>query len=499
MRFPTIRVPLWLQMGVVVLLFAAAVVSLWLTGAEVVEREGKREGRRVELNQAGDALARAAADDLAQVPDFPYSFTTDEWDALDAQLAAISARILAAHRGVEGGYFVVSSVSRFVGHASSPASQPHAAKTADTSQPSGPPQRELYLIQNQVDAAIEKNQVLFVVVDLPPGSVAVRTAPIDLDGRIVGATWTMARLPEPLFLDRSAQGYQRSAGLALAGIVLALALTFGLARTVRHQAAERDRLQMELRRNERLAALGRLLAGVAHEVRNPLAGIRSTVQLWQRGLAPDSETAVDLDAEVNRLEAIISRLLQFSRAGVQSLAPGDVNAVVAEAARLVGPAAETQGVNVELTLEPALPCVEMAPPALLQVFRNLTTNALHAMPCGGTLRLETRSIPERRSVGVWVSDSGPGIDAESFKHIFEPFYTTKPEGTGLGLAIAREIALAHRGELTALPPSETARGARFCLILPAVTTAGVAKKAHQSAKLCKEIERQVGIAPKHDV
>ena len=165
-----------------------------------------------------------------------------------------------------------------------------------------------------------------------------------VDGRTLGATWVMTELVDPLFVDQSLQGYRLAAGLALGGIALAFALTAGLARTVRRQAAERDRLQTELRRSERLAALGKLLAGVAHEVRNPLAGIRSTAQLWQRGIVGlDEESLEGLVHEVDRLEEIVSRLLQFSRADAQDLAPGDLNAVLAEAARLAAGPAEAQG------------------------------------------------------------------------------------------------------------------------------------------------------------
>ena len=165
----------------------------------------------------------------------------------------------------------------------------------------------------------------------------------------------MTRLGDPIFLDRSARGYRLFAGLALAGIALSLSLTFGLIRTVRRQAAERDRLQLDLRRSERLAAMGKLLAGVAHEVRNPLAGIRSTAQLWQRGLGADAESLDGLVHEVDRLEEIVSRLLQFSRADAQDLAAGDLNAVLAEAARLIG-AGRAKGVRVELDLDPPATC-----------------------------------------------------------------------------------------------------------------------------------------------
>jgi two-component system, NtrC family, sensor histidine kinase HydH len=113
-----------------------------------------------------------------------------------------------------------------------------------------------------------------------------------------------------------------------------------------------------------------------------------------------------------------------------------------------------------------LPPVAMAPPALLQVFRNLTANALHAMTPGGILRLSSRLDSSDRSIHASVADTGPGLGPDALKHVFEPFFTTKPEGTGLGLAIAREIALAHRGELRAANRTEPP-GAIFTLTLPA--------------------------------
>ncbi len=153
-----------------------------------------------------------------------------------------------------------------------------------------------------------------------------------------------------------------------------------------------------MRRSERLAALGKLLAGVAHEVRNPLAGIRGITQLWRRGLGLGDEGFDHLIDEVDRLEGIVSRLLQFSRADAQDLTPGRPQPVAAEAARLAEDRAREQEIRVELDLEPDLPPIEMAPPALVQVLRNLTTNALQVMPRGGVLRLATRLDAARGTV-----------------------------------------------------------------------------------------------------
>ena len=469
MRIRSIRVPLAVQVGAVAALFAGSLVALWVTGAAVLEREARRASARGDLARAGDDLAGRGVEALATIA--PYPLMDEEgWDALDARLSGEARRTLAPFPGVEGGTYVRRGGGRFLGFAFPTQPPQPPGPRAEPRHPSGPPPREADIIETLVDAAIRKGRAVFVVVEVPPSTVAIRAAPVRDGDRVVAATWTMARLVDPIFLARSTRGYWVAAGLALAGIALALALTVGLARTVKAQAAERERLQTHLRRSERLAALGKLLAGVAHEVRNPLAGIRSTVQLWQRGIGRDDESLAGLVEEVDRLEGIVSRLLQFSRADAQDLAPGDLNAVVAEVARLTAPRAEAQDVELELDLERGLPPAALAAPALIQVLRNLTTNALQVMPEGGTLRLQTGRSADGRAVEARVADTGPGLSPEASRHLFEPFFTTKAEGTGLGLAIAREIALAHRGDLRAENPPGR-RGAVFTLTLPVAEAA----------------------------
>jgi signal transduction histidine kinase len=459
------RVPLWVQIAVVASLFVAAIGTLLTNAASLADLEVRRASARGLLDQAGPALAGRGAAALARAPRWPNDLDLSDWDALDQELAAAADAALASFDGVEGGYYL-DDFHRFLGGAF-PTQRPRsgAASRPSARHRPGPPPLEYDLIESLVDSAIRSGRVQFIIQDVPPSTVAILAAPAEAGNGGSAATWAMTRLVDPLFLDRSARGFRRAAGLALSGLVLAMGLTWGLVRTVRRQKVEREQLQAELRRSERLAALGKLLAGVAHEVRNPLAGIHATVQLWGRGIGPDETSMADVIDEVGRIETIVARLLQFSRARACELAPGDINDVVADAARLLRAPAEAQGVTIELDLAAGLPMVAMSAPELLQVLRNLAANALQAMPGGGTLRLSTRHDPQRRSVEVDVADAGPGLDPRAAGHLFEPFFTTKDDGTGLGLAIAREIALAHRGDLRAVSPRGTP-GATFRLTLP---------------------------------
>ncbi len=467
-----LEVPLAIQIGAVVVLFAAALGTLWYTSSAVVEREERRARANDRLKEASDQLEARGKDALAAVRQFPDFMEAGDWSALDRRLSEEAGRIRGRHPGIEGGYYVPSRPEQ--PYLPALPNEPRQSEAREGSRlpvsPPSPPRRNLYdYVDTQVDAAYRKRNELSVVEDIPPYTIAIRTAPVRVNGRVVAATWTMTRLVDPIYIDQSARGYRWFAGLALAGIALSLVLTVRLARTVGRQAAERERLRTELRRSERLAALGKLIAGVAHEVRNPLAGIRGITQLWRRGLGLGNEGFDHLIDEVDRLEGIVSRLLQFSRADAQDLTPGDLNIVAAEAARLAEDRAREQEIRVELDLEPDLPPIQMAPPALVQVLRNLTTNALQVMPRGGVLRLATRLDAARGTVAASVADDGPGLSDEVLSHLFEPFFTTKAEGTGLGLAIAREIALAHRGELRA--ENRPGGGAVFTLTLPVAEVA----------------------------
>jgi len=283
----------------------------------------------------------------------------------------------------------------------------------------------------------------------------------------------MFRVTKPEDLARQVVRYQVSTGLALGGIMLAVVLTLNLGRTLQQHRLdqerlrrEQERLREELRRSGHLAGLGKLLAGVAHEVRNPLAGIRSTVQLWER-LPETSRTPTSMAAvihAVDRLNDIVTRLLYFSRADSTERQAVQVNQVLLETLELLRAQAATQSVSLECDFEEGLPAVLGAASALRQVFLNLATNALQAMPSGGRLCCTTGFQPATKTVEVRFADTGPGISPEEQQHLFEPFFTTRPEGTGLGLALCREIVLQHGGRIELLPG--VGSGATFRVVLP---------------------------------
>jgi signal transduction histidine kinase len=252
---------------------------------------------------------------------------------------------------------------------------------------------------------------------------------------------------------------------------------------------ENSKLYQQMKERDRLAALGEMAAGLAHEIRNPLAAIQGAIQLLvperdgearARAPEPDREQAREflgiIGEEVRRLNGVVNQFLDYSRPAKAHLAPGDVNEILERTLKLL--AAEIPP-TVELAVEAErpLPRVSCDAEQLRQVFLNLALNAVQAMPRGGKLQISTRLArdelavwreAQRRadSVEVRFRDSGPGVPEEAREHIFVPFYTTKEKGTGLGLAICQRIVKAHGGTIGLR--SAPGEGAEFVLSLPAL-------------------------------
>jgi signal transduction histidine kinase len=243
-----------------------------------------------------------------------------------------------------------------------------------------------------------------------------------------------------------------------------------LADTLRLNLARQSELEHDLRRNEQLSALGRLTAGVAHEVRNPLAAIKLKVQMARRSKnAPDKldDTFRVITEEIDRLDGLVRRLLEFGRTKPLEQNELDLCEIVRQRAALFNDVAERAGIKIAVNVSPEPVLVTGDGERLAQVLDNLTSNALSAMPEGGQLTVSCQPAIDRDGLAVarlTVEDTGRGIAPEDQERIFEPFYTASESGTGLGLAIAREIVEAHGGRLNYV--SRTAPGALFLIEVP---------------------------------
>jgi two-component system NtrC family sensor kinase len=225
----------------------------------------------------------------------------------------------------------------------------------------------------------------------------------------------------------------------------------------------------QLVQKEKLASLGQLAAGVAHEINNPLGSVLLYADILCRETPPDNtqqrEDLTMIIKEATRCKIIVTDLLNFSRQNEVLAQKTDIKALLQELAEELGKKELYAQVRLATELEPTLPLIEADPLQLRQAFVNLMNNAAEAMPSGGELTLRARQGPNAGFVTVEVQDTGTGISEENMKKIFTPFFTTKPigKGTGLGLAITYGIVKMHQGQIGV--QSQVGRGTTFTITL----------------------------------
>lgn len=228
----------------------------------------------------------------------------------------------------------------------------------------------------------------------------------------------------------------------------------------------------QLIRADRLAAMGELTAGVAHEVRNPLGIIRASVQLVEDSggdQARVAEATWVIKQEIDRLDRVIKALLDFGRPSAPTLRRIDIEDVISDVVLFTRQFASQAEVEIETEFSAARPIVMADPDQLKQVFVNLVSNAVQAMDVtGGTILM--RVWDDDTFVYVAVADNGPGMSAETLDKVFDPFYSTKDSGTGLGLTIVHRIIDQHGGRITV--ESVPGEGTTFTVALPAASGEG---------------------------
>ncbi len=239
-----------------------------------------------------------------------------------------------------------------------------------------------------------------------------------------------------------------------------------------HDMTELKRIERQLRRGQRLAELGTVAAGVAHEVRNPLGGIRGASQLLAREAGKDDKLKGFLDVivrEVDRLDKTVEQLLDLARPAKIEKTATDVAEVVDRALAVLEPQLDEAGVRVKKIIPTRPENISADAAQLTQMFLNLFLNALQAMPDGGTLTVGIKQEfggVDAPAVVVEVKDTGHGMSLQTMERMFMPFYTSREKGSGLGLAISHKIVEEHGGSIDV--SSEVGKGSTFVVSLPAL-------------------------------
>jgi two-component system sensor histidine kinase AtoS len=241
-----------------------------------------------------------------------------------------------------------------------------------------------------------------------------------------------------------------------------------MADSVQRSIRERELLEEKIRKAQKLAALGRVVAGVAHEVRNPLTTIGGYVQYWadNPSTVPSRDSLNLVNSETKRLNSLVERLLIYAKSTDGNMTSIDIHDVLSYARDLCNADSTSKEVAIEIISGESIPTIQGDPHLLVQIFINLFSNAIAASGKGQKVTCKTLCITGPNRVRVEVTDEGCGIAEEHTDLVFEPFFTTKDRGTGLGLAISREIVIAHGGDISF--NSVLGSGTTFWVDLPVV-------------------------------
>jgi two-component system NtrC family sensor kinase len=227
----------------------------------------------------------------------------------------------------------------------------------------------------------------------------------------------------------------------------------------------------QMTRADRLASIGEMAAGIAHEIKNPLAGIAGVIQVLKKEHAFGGQNKGILDevlVQVERMDKAVRNLLSFARPPEPKMMLVDINELISGLLDFLAPQFARKSIVVDRKLTEGLPWLTLDPDLMQQALINIALNAIQAMPDGGSFTIETRLVkPEGQlsgSIEVLCSDTGKGISEENLNRIFNPFFTTRQQGTGLGLSITQRIVAQHGGELNVTSSAE--KGTTFILSFP---------------------------------
>lgn len=478
-------------LGIVAVALLLAVLFATFSALQYTKSAMLRDNEK-QLSQATDSLVREYTNkaEVARLSNQPQLLENAVAEASERDLTHLSRVVLQKADGIAGGFYA-SAGDTVVGY-SFPTRPDSVDEPNEETLPDGDRPAVMEVAREAASSAAPSQRVI----PTGGGFTLVDALPIRVARRSVGSAWTMEHLPEMPGTNRF-RAYLTLVALGLAAfacVILTLLVAQGLQSGVRKiegglaslegnlasqipigrdpdeirqiarainrlgttlkEKIEREKqIEDRLQHAERLAALGRLIAGVAHEVRNPLATIRLRVQMCQQD-SPNPEVrescAVALE-EIERLNGMVNRLLSFSRPVQLDSQSTDIGLLVEQRLANFTEVARRRNIRFSFNSGGNSKPVEVDQDRIGQVFDNIIQNAIDAMSrSGGTLRVsvspEPRN-PDRGEVSVEFNDSGEGIRSDVLSRIFDPFFTTKSSGTGLGLSICHELVQAHGGEI----------------------------------------------------
>lgn len=478
-------------LGIVAVALLLAVLFATFSALQYTKSAMLRDNEK-QLSQTTDSLVREYTNkvEVARLSNQPQLLDSTNVETSQGELTHLSRVVLQNADGVAGGFYA-SAADMLVGYS-------FPTRAGVTGEPSDDvlPDNDRPAVIEVAREAASSHTASQRVLSTGDGFTLIDALPIQVSRHYVGSAWTIERLPEMPGTNRF-RAYLTVVALgiaALACVILTLLVAQGLQSGVRKieggladlegnlasqipigqdpdeirqiarainrlgttlkEKIEREKqIEDRLQHAERLAALGRLIAGVAHEVRNPLATIRLRVQMCQQDSTnPDvRESCAIALQEIERLNGMVNRLLSFSRPVQLDSESIDLRQLVEQRLANFAEAAKRRNVQFSVNSESDSKPAQVDQNRIAQVFDNIIQNAIDAMPrAGGTLHVNIGSpstTQDSREVCVEFNDTGEGIHSEVLSRIFDPFFTTKSSGTGLGLSICHELVQAHGGEI----------------------------------------------------
>ncbi|MBM4168024.1 MAG: hypothetical protein FJ215_02540 [Ignavibacteria bacterium] len=490
------RLSLRAQVIITVAILALGVISavVYITSAGDVTRENIVRLNRDRLATLTENLARRYGSVLTFIAPSQFEDTSlAERDEMQTLLVTITREELANATDVQAGFYH-SIWKKYLA----------AGLPSDTTA-----SMELYnrYLPVLVRATVEEQREQWSQHESGNSHVVIVTKPVYTRGRLVGVAWAFDSLEDQLSGPTPFNVIPFLQIMAVLGILLASYFVINLrneidsirkglelmkqdltqrprpapgelrditdsiselAETILVQQKDRETLQRTVQQKEKLASLGKVVAGVAHEIRTPLSAIKTRVQLWQRSRnkkqALSQESMELVVSELDRMEKSVQKLLYFSKQRKLNLQRTDLHELIESTLRTLKERLQRRRIRVTRQFAGGGLWADVDRLELREVIINLLTNAIDALPRGGEICIHTSADAEKGTVTIGVEDSGKGIASDVAERMFDPFFTTKETGTVLGLSTAYEIARAHDGFIEHIVSQE--KGARFDVVLP---------------------------------